>query len=141
MGKEQEQIGVKQPEHTLQTEDGAIYAFCSDSCYEHFENKVDIDADYVGLRAPWYECMACYWCGALVHRVEDCFRHGSHCPVIDWKMTYQANVVFYSLSKLVEGDIPEELIEDCEYLAAQMSPDTDGRLIAHSCWQGWRMFG
>jgi hypothetical protein len=140
-GMERELIEVEQPQHTLQTEDGAIYMFCSDICFEHYEDRVDQDADYVGIRPPWYECMSCYWCGKVVHRVEDCFRHGQHCPVLDWKMTYQANVVLYALAQLVRGDIPEELIDDCEVLAGQMSPDTDGRIIAQACWQGWQLFG
>jgi hypothetical protein len=134
------EIATQQPMHTLQAEGGAIYAFCSDLCYENYMGRVDQEADYVGIKPPWYECIACYWCGKVVHDVADCFRHGPSCPQMDWKMTYQANVVLYALSQLVQGEIPEGLVEDCEHLATNMSPDVDGRIIARSCYIGWKMF-
>lgn len=129
-----------QPLHTLQAEGGAIYAFCSDLCFEEYHRDVEMEASYVSVKPPTYECLSCYWCGRNLHQVDHCFRHDQRCPDIDWKMTYQANTVIYALAQLIDGEIPDELIDDCEHLATRMAPGTDGRIIARACWTGWKLF-
>jgi hypothetical protein len=131
---------VSKPIHTVQTKNGSIYAFCSDYCFEKYMGKIQPDCHYVEIKAPTYECIACYWCGNVMGKAKDCFRHETGCPNIDWKLTYQASVVLYALAQLVSDDIPEELIDDCEHFAKEMSPDTDGRIIAQACWNGWKFF-
>jgi hypothetical protein len=133
------------PWHSIQTDAGSILIFCDEHCLNSYTINVLAEDEHYGevTKALQNECVYCYWCSIRINQPENCFVHGSHCPVISWKYTHQAvechselTLLFYNTGQ----SIPAEILDDVEDLAEMYGPDIPGRAIARIAYKGWEFF-